>query len=344
MRAFGLSSLCALLASAGVCLAAPADGNKRYMVKRGATEYKVLEHRATGAKLEIVENSGVCETTPGVKQYSGYLSVGSDMSMWFWFFEARNSPETAPVAAWFNGGPGCSSMVGLFQENGPCQFYNGSNEPSLNPYSWNEYANMLYVDQPIDVGFSYGAGGTGTSEGAAALVWKFFQAFCDEYPKYENRDFAIFTESYGGHYGSVFGDYIVQQNKGVKNGSIQGQEINFVALGINNGWFNSYYNYPAEIEFAYNNTHRPLISKSRRDSLMSTYETRCVPLLDTCARTSTNADCSRANAACGFAVENGVISSADFNAYNVREPADDPNPPQTYINWLSSDAIKAKIG
>jgi len=58
---------------------------------------------ATGAKIEFVNNSGICETTPGVKQYSGYLTVGDNMNMWFWFFEARNSPITAPLATWFNG-------------------------------------------------------------------------------------------------------------------------------------------------------------------------------------------------------------------------------------------------
>lgn len=72
------------------------------------------------------------------------------------FFESRTTPESAPLAAWFNGGPGCSSMVGLFQENGPCRFVNGEETPSLNPYSFNNYANMLYIDQPVGVGFSYG--------------------------------------------------------------------------------------------------------------------------------------------------------------------------------------------
>lgn len=73
--------------------------------------YSVFEHASTGSRMEFVKNSGICETTPGVNQYSGYLSVGDDMNMWFWFFEARNSPESAPLATWFNGGPGCSSMV-----------------------------------------------------------------------------------------------------------------------------------------------------------------------------------------------------------------------------------------
>jgi hypothetical protein len=68
----------------------------------------------TDSSLDLVANSGVCETTQNVKQYSGYLNVGPNMNMWFWFFEARHDPKNAPTAAWFNGGPGCSSMIGLF--------------------------------------------------------------------------------------------------------------------------------------------------------------------------------------------------------------------------------------
>jgi hypothetical protein len=60
-------------------LAAQLD--KRYMVERGGVNYTVFEHAATGAKIEYVTNSGICETTAGVNQYSGYLSVGSDMNM-----------------------------------------------------------------------------------------------------------------------------------------------------------------------------------------------------------------------------------------------------------------------
>jgi hypothetical protein len=54
------------------------------MVERDGVVYNVFEHAATGAKIEFVNNSGICETTKGVNQYSGYLSVGTNMNMWFW--------------------------------------------------------------------------------------------------------------------------------------------------------------------------------------------------------------------------------------------------------------------
>ena len=118
-----------------------------------------------------------------------------DASAGFWFFEARNNPTTAPLATWFNGGPGCSSMIGLFQENGPCHFVNGASTPSLNPYSWNTYANMLYVDQPIGTGFSYGTDPVTSTVTAAPYVWTLLQAFYAQFPQYENRNFGLFTES-----------------------------------------------------------------------------------------------------------------------------------------------------
>ncbi|KAG6805210.1 hypothetical protein H0H93_005333, partial [Arthromyces matolae] len=58
----------------------------------------------TPGALRVTENSGVCETTPGVYQASGYGDIASDKSLWFWFFAARNNPDTAPLALWFNGG------------------------------------------------------------------------------------------------------------------------------------------------------------------------------------------------------------------------------------------------
>lgn len=71
----------------GVALGVPHTSrqDKRSTVERDGVTYQVFEHAATGAKLEFVKNSGICETTPGVNQYSGYLSVGTGMNMWFWY-------------------------------------------------------------------------------------------------------------------------------------------------------------------------------------------------------------------------------------------------------------------
>lgn len=124
----------------------PSTANKRYLEEQDGVKYNVFEHSATKSRLSFVKNSGICETTPGVNQYSGYLSVGEGMNMWFWFFEARENPRQAPLVAYFEGGPGDASEYGFFTQNVPCHFVNNETSPSLNPYSFNSYANMLYVD------------------------------------------------------------------------------------------------------------------------------------------------------------------------------------------------------
>lgn len=58
---------------------------------------------------------GVCETTPGVNSYSGYIDLDANTHTFFWFFEARNNPKEAPLTLWLNGGPGSDSLIGLFQ-------------------------------------------------------------------------------------------------------------------------------------------------------------------------------------------------------------------------------------
>jgi hypothetical protein len=61
--------------------AAPELRGKRSFVKRDGIEHTIFEHEATGATIDFVTNSGICETTPGVNQYSGYLSVGSELPL-----------------------------------------------------------------------------------------------------------------------------------------------------------------------------------------------------------------------------------------------------------------------
>lgn len=88
-------------------------------------------------------------------------------------------------------------MIGLFQEHGPCRITNDSSSVTHNPYSWNNEANILYIDQPVGVGFSYGTRKVGTSEEAAADIWTFIQIFLSDarFAKYSSRKLAIWTES-----------------------------------------------------------------------------------------------------------------------------------------------------
>jgi carboxypeptidase C (cathepsin A) len=74
----------------------------------------------------------------------------------------RKDPGNAPLSIWLNGGPGGSSMMGLLEENGPCFVGADSNSTYLNPNSWNNEVNMLYLDQPSQVGFSYDIPTNGT--------------------------------------------------------------------------------------------------------------------------------------------------------------------------------------
>lgn len=262
----------------------------------------------------------------------------------FWFFESRNNPTTAPLAAWFNGGPGCSSMIGLFQENGPCHFVNGATEPSLNQYSFNEFANMIYVDQPISVGFSYGTDDVVSTFTAAPEVWKLFQAFLAAFPQYESRDFGIFTESYGGHYGPEFAHYIQDQNTGIKNGSVQGENINLVALGINNGLIDDSLQEEAYIDFALNNTYRQLITQSQASRFRSALNSQCLPALKQCAASGSNSDCTNADNACYDAVEGPITQASDFDVYDVRLDSNADDPPETYADYLARSDVTSKIG
>ncbi|KAM0801207.1 putative serine carboxypeptidase [Usnea florida] len=229
---------------------------------------------------------GICELRSDVKSYSGYVDVSPNMHIFFWFFETRNGdPTKAPLTSWINGGPGSSSMIGLFQEQGPCRV-DSTGHVVNNPYAWNEASNMIFIDQPAQVGFSYsvpvpgyittpsgsvvvllngscpngnvtqGTCGTysnpnvtdtpTTTLAAAHTFWATLQGFMGAFPQYSRDSFHFSTESYGGHYGPVFSRYIKAQNGMAIPGA---HNISLETVLIGNGWYNPLIQYQAYYNF-----------------------------------------------------------------------------------------------
>ncbi|GAB1517195.1 hypothetical protein RhiTH_000239 [Rhizoctonia solani] len=299
----------------------------------------------TPGKLRYVENSGVCETTPGVYQASGYADLTSKQSIWFWFFAARKNPDTAPLSIWLNGGPGSSSMIGLFQEMGPCRMNSDESTVSLNPYAWNEYSNMLYIDQPVGVGYSYGETVVGTSKDAAIALWKMLQIwFADsKFSKYATRDFAIWTESYGGHYGPTIASYFLDQNAAIAAGTITGIKINLKVLSVGNGLTDPYSQYPGYVKYAMSNPYQPLVSTSTITSANnSLYQSGgCLSQIANCASTNSNSVCSSAQSYCNSRVLSPL--GGNYDVYDVRVKNPDPYPYDP-TSLLSSSSFRSKIG
>ena len=112
---------------------------------------------------------GTCTTFSSTqKQYTGYVVLPPHklapiqqnyyVNTFFWFIEARTNASTAPLTVFINGGPGSSSMVGLFQEAGPCEVVeiaHGKYGTQLREWGWDRSSNIIFVDQPSQVGFSF---------------------------------------------------------------------------------------------------------------------------------------------------------------------------------------------
>jgi carboxypeptidase D len=184
-------------------------------------------------------------------------------------------------------------MIGLFQENGPCGV-DSHGSVYNNPYSWSNVSNMLYIDQPVQVGLSYSIPVPGYSnkilvpgyvdsytkdvitlpspdcpnyaenlecgtysypnisltanstDTASVTFYRTLQGFMGAFPKYSREDFHIATESYGGHWGPVFSEYIEQQNRQSLCGA---KKINLQSLLVINGWYDPIIQYEAYYNF-----------------------------------------------------------------------------------------------
>ncbi|KAJ4703419.1 Carboxypeptidase [Melia azedarach] len=181
--------------------------------------------KAGDYELNSSENEDLVKNLPGqpdvdFRHYAGYVTVNEKYgrALFYWFYEAMTRPEDKPLVLWLNGGPGCSSVgYGATQEIGPFIVDTDGRGLKFNPYSWNKEANMLFLESPVGVGFSYSnttsdysiLGDNFTANDAYAFLHEWFLKF----PSYRRRTFYIAGESYAGKYVPELAELIHDRNK-----------------------------------------------------------------------------------------------------------------------------------
>ncbi|KAH7071608.1 Alpha/Beta hydrolase protein [Paraphoma chrysanthemicola] len=367
---------------------------------------------APGATIDFKETS-ICETTPGVRAFSGYVNIPNTIlngyggataynaSTYFWFFESRKDPKNAPLSLYFGGGPGATSLMGVTSENGPCFINSDSNSTTLNPWSWNNNVNMLYIDQPVQVGFSYdklvpsmldlltGAvtpvDGTSSSSAtsvtgllpsqdpssvanttmnAARILWQFTQIWLQEFPEHSSTDdrISVWTNSYGGHWGSGVMAHFESQHKRIQNGMLDGihaKQLHLDTLGITNGCIDSKIEAPYYLEYAVNNTYGLQtipddVHQEARNNL--TKAGGCYDLIDQCrsmavfdpenvgTNETVNSACAVATQYCFTFVQGAFTAVSGRNPFDISRDQLSLFPHDYMIGYMNQAWVQKELG
>lgn len=187
----------------------------------------------------------------GFAHYSGYVTVNeeSGRALFYWFIEAVEDPSSKPLVLWLNGGPGCSSIAyGEAEELGPFHIQKDGKTLYLNPHSWNKVANILFLDAPAGVGFSYSNTtsdylSTGDKRTAQDSL-KFLLGWFERFPHYKEAEFYISGESYGGHYVPQLSQAIVRYNVATNKNT-----INLKGYMVGNALTDDFYDHLGVFQF-----------------------------------------------------------------------------------------------
>lgn len=175
--------------------------------------------------------------------YSGYIETGEKTNrfLFYTFVLANESPSEKPFLIWLNGGPGCASGLAFISEHGPYTLVDDGKVEAF-PYSLNDFANVLYIDSPAGVGFSYNLNETDlklhlNDDRTISDLYGFLGTFLsDVFPEYSKNELQIWGESYAGHYVPLFASYIQEKKiKGENN-------YHLTAIGVNNGLYHYEHN------------------------------------------------------------------------------------------------------
>jgi cathepsin A (carboxypeptidase C) len=274
----------------------------------------------TGMKATLrATGSGWPACDPAVTQRSGYMDISdvTDKHYFFWMFEAKTNPTTAPLILWMTGGPGCSSGLAVLIENGPCHMNETTGDLYTNPYSWNNVANIIYIDQPAGVGFSYTNSTSGYDYNETMVaddMYTFMQAFYTAYPQYQANPLFVYGESYGGHFAPATAHRLWQGNQ---NGT--GIKVPLTGLSVGNGLTDPavQFNWYSKLSYDWciQTLGTPCVDESTYQSMQQALPT-CMALIASC--NAGEGGCSDAMDYCS-GTQMQPYQDTGLNVYDIRK-------------------------
>lgn len=288
-----------------------------------------------------------------VTQFAGHLPAdpAHGGNFFYWLFESKKDADKKPLIIWLNGGPGCSSMDGLWLELGPFRIVDGGRTVKWNKYSWHEAGNLLFVDQPVGTGLSFTNGKEGLAKNDKMVnehFYTFLMNFLSVHDRYvsptrngaaggsgggiggstrrRSRPIIFTGESHAGHYIPSLARYILEQNQQPEN------ELEIVVQGIalGNPWIDPVNQYnPAEFAHGLGIINRGQVNRLKEQ------ERQCRQLLQ---------DGKLNNKVCMNLLDDVIEASSVHNGakvimYDTRQYAQNANafPPghdvvETYLN------------
>ncbi|KDQ62966.1 hypothetical protein JAAARDRAFT_146814 [Jaapia argillacea MUCL 33604] len=322
-----------------------------YLRQHGLVYELVTHHLFAKYQLRVTEPT-LCDSS--VQQYSGYLDITDGKHLFFWFFESRIDPENAPLVLWLNGGPGCSSSTGLLFELGPCNIADEGTNTTYNKYSWNTHANVIFLDQPVNVGYSYSSDGSkvDTSPVAGQDVYAFLELFLQRYPEYSKAPFHIAAESYGGTYAPNIASVIYKNNKELALAPTSDlTTINLASVILANGLTDPYIQMASVPDYVCNGPF-PVYDdpEGPECSALRMKVPTCQRLIKSCYSSNSRFACVPAALYCWGQLF-GPLQQTGLNPYDVRKTCDkQKDGPLCYKQmgwietWMNNPANKKALG
>ena len=171
---------------------------------------------------------------------AGFLTTTPGKHMFYWYFEAQSGDADAPLVVWLQGGPGGSSLFGLFSEMGPYALTEQLELVKRNS-TWNKEYAMIFIDNPIGAGFSFTDDPTNgfckdTKTCVAENLYSLLSQFYTMHEHLQQNKLFITGESYGGHYVPGISSYIVRQNQKIRATGGGGLVLPLAGIAVGDGW------------------------------------------------------------------------------------------------------------